>query len=798
MLPATTVGLVFGIWLFQQQPRLWSFSLWAIGLGCLSIAWLLAHHTRHVLPGWQPLLRRCACLLLVAILGFAWAQGRAWHRLQTSLPPGCELQVVNIQGVIVSVPEQDARGQHVEVAVEHSANSACPMPDRVRLHLYQQSYRGSSEKSAALPTLHAGERWQWHVRLKRPHGTRNPHGFDYAAWCLANQIGASGAIVSKAPMHRIQRLAWQPSAWIARSRELIGRRIDTVLGNTPSSAVIRALVIGDDSRIDRQDWQLFVDAGINHLVSISGLHITMLASLGYLCIGWLWRLKPGLALWLPSRLAAGAGGALVATGYAALAGFSIPTQRTLYMLLTVFVMLAFKQRLPFSWVLSIAVCIVLLLDPWAVLSPGFWLSFGAVAILAFAMGGRLQPERGWRAAWRTQWVITLAFVPVLILLFNQLSLISPLANGFAIPLVSLAIVPLAIAGAILPLDFLLQLAATLWEWCAYGLHWLRQLPGAVCYLPTPPLWAWLLAMAGMLVWLLPRGWPLRRAGLILWLPLFLPAQPTLQPGQMRVTVLDVGQGLSVLVQTAHHNMLYDAGPAYNEESDAGQRIVLPYLRHLGIRHLDKVIISHDDNDHSGGMASVLAGVPVGSLLSSLTPEADFFRQLQTLPHVSSFPRYPCYQGQHWQWDKLTFQVLSPAKQPDAHLKDNDKSCVIKVTSVHGSLLLTGDIERLAERRLLESAAGQLASTVITMPHHGSKTSSTMDFVAAAHPQIAIATVGYLNRFGHPKAEVLSRYQSQGTQILRSDLDGAILMDFTSGSAPEVRRWRKIESHYWEM
>jgi competence protein ComEC len=386
---------------------------------------------------------------------------------------------------------------------------------------------------------------------------------------------------------------------------------------------------------------------------------------------------------------------------------------------------------------------------------------------------------------------------VLILLFNQLSLISPLANGLAIPLVSLAVVPLAIAGAILPLDFLLQLAASLWQWCAHALFWLRQWPGAVCYLPTPTLWLWWLAMAGMLVWLLPRGWPLRWAALLLCLPLLLPKPPLLQTGQMRVTVLDVGQGLSVLVQTAHHSMLYDAGPAYNAQTDAGQRIVLPYLRHLGLRRLHMAVISHDDNDHSGGMASVLAGVPAAQLLSSLTPEADFFRQLRALANAPLLPHQSCHHGQQWHWDGVTFRVLSPAKAPLAALKDNDKSCVIKVISAHGSLLLTGDIEQEAERWLLETVADQLPTSVMTMPHHGSKTSSTPAFVNATQAAVVIATAGYLNRFGHPKAEVIARYQAHGAQILRSDRDGAVIIDFLSGHQPLVRRWRQVEPRYWE-
>ncbi|MGQ3089361.1 DNA internalization-related competence protein ComEC/Rec2 [Methylophilus sp.] len=773
----------------------------------LTLAWLLVHCTASAGARWHAyssLFRKLLVIVLIAALGFAWAQLRAWHRLQAQLPAACEQQVIPVQGVIIGVPERDARGQHVDFAIERSFRADCPLPPRVRLHLYQQSYRGAVASSPALPQLQAGERWQWRVRLKRPHATRNPHGFDYAGWCLANQIGAGGSIVSKAPMRRLQKLVWQPSALIAYSRARVGERIEKVLGTTPQSAVLRALVIGDDSQIARADWQLFVDTGVNHLVSISGLHITMLASLGYMFVGWLWRLRPDWALRIPSRLAAGSGGALVAIAYAALAGFSIPTQRTLFMLLTMMTMLSLKQRVPFAWVLSAAVWVVLVLDPWAVMAAGFWLSFGAVAILAFALGGRLRPAHWWRNALQTQWVITLALVPLLILLFNQLSLISPLANGLAIPLVSLAVVPLAIAGAILPLDFLLQLAATLWQGCAHGLYWLRQWPGAVWYLPTPSLWVWCLAMAGMLVWSLPRGWPLRWAALLLCFPLLLPAPmllpipALLQAGQMRVTVLDIGQGLSVLVQTAHHTMLYDAGPAYNAQSDAGQRIVLPYLRHLGLRQLDIAVISHDDNDHSGGMASVLAGVPAAQLLSSLTPEADFFRQMRALANAPALPHQPCHQGQQWQWDGVTFRVLSPAKQPLAGLKDNDQSCVIKVTSAHGSLLLTGDIEKQAERWLVEASPDQLAASVITMPHHGSKTSSTPGFVQATRPAIAIATVGYLNRFGHPKAEVLSRYQAQDTQILRSDRDGAVVMDFLSGQQPLVKRWRQVEPHYWEM
>lgn len=808
MLPGATVGLLFGVWLFQQQPRLWSLTVWAGWLVAFAVLGCLRYSARPAAVSsfvpYQALIRKLWVMVLIAALGFAWAQARAWWRLQAALPAACEQQVVQVQGVIVSVPERDARGQHVDVAIERSFSQACPLPSKVRLHLYEQAYRGESsdsqspKHSSKLPRLQSGERWQFSVKLKRPHATRNPHGFDYAAWCLANQVGASGSIVSKAPMRKLSDLAWESSAWIARWRSLVGERIERVLGTNPASAVLRALVIGDDSQIAPPDWQLFVDTGINHLVSISGLHITMLAAVGYWSAGGLWRLRPRWALYFPSRLAASTAGAIVAIVYSALAGFSIPTQRTLYMLLTVLIMLSLRQRFPFSWILCLAMWVVLVLDPWAVLAPGFWLSFGAVAILAFAMGGRLRPAHWWQSALHSQWVVTLAFVPVLIMFFNQLSLVSPFANALAIPLVSLGVVPLAIAGSVLPFDFLLHGAAALWEICAHALQGLRQWPWAVTYLPTPPLWAWLMAVVGALVWLMPRGWPLRWAGLLLWLPLCLPQPATLQPGQMRVTILDVGQGLSVLVQTARHTLLYDAGPAYTAQSDAGQRIVLPYLRHLGVSKLDIAVISHDDNDHVGGMASVLAGVPARQLLSSLAPEATFFQQLQRLHPAVAMPHQACHAGQQWQWDQVTFRVLYPAKTLPTGIKDNDKSCVIQIVSAHGSLLLTGDIERYAEQTLIATMPEDLATQVMTMPHHGSKTSSSPAFVHAVNPEVAIATMGYLNRFGHPKPAVIARYEAQGSDVLRSDRDGAILLDYTQGQRPHVVRWRAIDPHYWEQ
>lgn len=817
-MPGLTLGWLFGIWLFQQQATLWS-PVAFVALVLLGLAYAVLvyqRRSRKRLPvRAQHRLQKLFWMFAIATLGFLYAQGRAALRMHDALPAHCQQQVLRLQAVIVSVPERTPYGQSVDVAVEHVYGHACHVPTRLRLTLYAQQYRqakmtdgsslhppGQAPVSAinslpAQPLLNAGERWQFAVKLKQPHATRNPHGFDFAAWCLANRIGAVGGIVSKAPMRRLQTLVWQPAPLIARWRQLVAERISRVVGNTPESAVLRALVTGDDSLIDRTHWQLFVDTGINHLMSISGLHITMLAAVGYWCCIQLWRWRPRLALRCPSRQAATMAGALVALVYAALAGFSIPTQRTLYMLLTVAVLFNLKRQVPFAWMLSLALWVVLLLDPWAVLAAGFWLSFAAVAVLAFAMGGRLQPASAWRAALHSQWVVTFAFVPLLCVLFNQVSLVSPLANALAIPLISLAVVPLAIAGAIMPVDGvishgLLKLAAGFTHLCLSGLQWLQHWSWAVWYQATPPGWAAILAVLGAGVLLLPRGWPMRWAAVLLWLPLLLPATAPLQHGQMRVTVLDIGQGLSVLVQTARHTLLYDAGPAMGSDHDAGQRIVLPYLRHLGIRQLTMAVVSHDDSDHVGGMASVLQAIPVGQVLSSLSPQATFFAQMQDRPikHV------PCRRGQHWQWDGILFQMLAPEDPADPNSKDNDKSCVLKITTAHGSLLLTGDIERIAEARLLQSGQ-DLHSTVMTIPHHGSKTSSSPAFVSAVSPDWAIATVGYLNRFGHPKAEIVQRYQGQGSTVLRCDQHGAVILHFVQGNAPQVQTWRQQAPHYWE-
>jgi competence protein ComEC len=588
---------------------------------------------------------------------------------------------------------------------------------------------------------------------------------------------------------KLDHFVLRPAYIVESVREHVRARMQKVLANQPYEGVLRALTIGDQSAILQDDWQVFLKTGTNHLMSISGLHITMLAGLAYAFIHALWRRVELFTLAIPARKASVLAGMFAALLYALVAGFSIPTQRTLYML-TVFGIALWQSRaIGMTRVLSYALFLVVFIDPWAVLAPGFWLSFGAVAVMAYAAGGRLGRPHWLREAAYVQWAVTLGLIPLLLVLFQQFSIISPVANAIAIPIVSLVVVPLALLGSFVPIDWPLALAHWVMTYCFQGLQWLAQLPLSTWQQHAPAAWTLPVALLGIVWMLLPRGFPQRWLGVFGLFPMFL-LMPTSPPfGGMQVSVLDVGQGLSVVVRTKTHTLLYDTGPRYSSQSDSGSRIIVPYLRGEGLAALDGLVISHNDDDHSGGALSVLSEVPVKWLASSLPETAP---ELQTAYHL------PCFAGQRWQWDGVLFEMLYPdyVSYENANLKDNDRSCVLKVTSQFGSLLLTGDIEARAEDTLLAAQNDSLKSDVLIAPHHGSKTSSTPDFISAVSPSVVVFTVGYLNRFGHPKAQIIDRYEEINSRIYRSDQDGAVLLDFTKKQGITIQRWRQQAKHYW--
>jgi len=664
----TLIAFCFGVWLLQQQatlpPARWWWTL------PLLVAVLWVPRCSSPVP---ETLRRLAVLLLGGALGFAWAAWRADLRLADRLPDhwqGVDLAVV---GVVSDLPQADARGERFVLDVERTLTPHGPVLHRIQLARYWP------REGARHPVVQAGERWQFTVRLKRPYGTHNPHGFDPEAWMLERDMTASGSVREQPAPRRLDARAATPAAWIAATRAAIRERIVATLGDAPYAGVVAALVIGDQRGIPNAQWRAFTRTGVNHLLSISGLHVTMIAALAGWGVAFGWRRWPRAAEYLPARQAGLLAAVLTACAYTLLAGFQVPAQRTLFMLGVL--ALAFwgrREARPFT-ALTWALFAVLLIDPWAVLSAGFWLSFGAMAAILWATFGRVR-QAGTLRAWVTvQGAVTLALAPALLLLFQQVSLISPLANAVAIPAVSWLVTPLALLGVIVPP--LWYVAAWLLTWLGQGLMWASTLPWAVAAWPAPTGGALLLAVAGTLWLLLPRGFPMRAMGGLLWLPLLFPPQAKLAPDTFQADVIDAGQGTAILIRTAGHTLLYDTGPAF-ADSDAGERMVVPYLRASGVGALSGIVVSHDDNDHSGGLQSVLRDIPTGWLLHGLPAASPLLTGAPS-------PRH-CHRGQRWQWDGVRFEILNPpvTAYTESGRRDNDYSCVLKVSRGGHSLLIT--------------------------------------------------------------------------------------------------------------
>lgn len=778
------IAFAVGVWVLQLQaalpPATWLWMLLAV-----AALWLALLRGRGALCR---AVRRTLLLALGCACGFAWAAWLAHGRMADALPAQWEGRDIEVIGVVATLPQQYDRSVRFEFAVEHVLTAGAQVPGRIVLSWWGAGGRDGAP--ALLPEVHPGERWQLQVRLKRPHGLANPRGFDYEAWLLERGIRATGYVRPKGGHRRLQARVWSPAYAVERVRERLRTRIREALPAAPAAGVVIALVMGEQRAITPEQWQVFTRTGVNHLMSISGLHVTMLSGLAYALFNFGWRRSARLTLALPAQKAAAAGGLLVAFAYALLAGFAVPAQRTVFMLAVVAGALWLGRVAAAREVLSLALLVVLLIDPWAVLAPGFWLSFGAVAIIMLVSVNRLRQPH-WLMTWaRVQWAVTLALVPLLLALFQQVSLISPLANALAIPLVSLVVVPLALTGVVLPFDAVLQLAHGLMAGCVWALEWLSQLPAAAWAQHAPPPWTVAAALIGTLWLLLPRGFPARWIGAIAFLPMLLivPAPPP--AGALRLTVLDVGQGLAVVAQTRNHALLFDTGPAYGPAADSGNRVIVPYLRAAGIRRLDVLVVSHDDMDHTGGAVSVLQAVPVDAMLTAL-PDLD--------PLLLLGPEERrCAAGQGWQWNGVAFEMLYPdaATRAAVKLKDNERSCVLKVTAGADSVLIPADIERRGEQILLATAAEQLKATVLIAPHQGSRTSSSPAFIAAVAPQTVIFPVGYRNAFRHPHPEVVARYRNIGSDLYRTDEDGAISVVLQPGRPPAYSRHRDHYVRYW--
>lgn len=791
------LGFVAATALQLQQAALWPKATYG---------WIAIAGAVLLTPGWRRVRWLPMVALGAALVAFGTTALRAHARLDVTLDPALEGRDLVVTGVIDGLPQAGSGRWRFRFEVESAQRQdgeAVDVPPLLMLGWY------AAADGSGLPTLRAGERWRFSVRLKQPHGLVNPHGFDHELWLFEQGVRATGYVrpgTGAAP----QRLAAGVGHPVDRARQWVREAIESRVADARAAAVIAALAVGDQAAIDRDDWALYRDTAVAHLMSISGVHVTMFAWLAGAAIGSAWRRSERLALRCPAPTISRWGGMAAALAYAVFAGFGVPAQRTVVMLAVAGLLRSGGYVWPWPLVMAAAAVAVTAYDPWALLQPGFWLSFCAVALLlasgesraAVAAAAGLDADAPRWQAWRgraatlvaggvrTQLIATVGLAPLSLICFQQISGLGFVANLVAIPLVTLAITPLSLLGIALPP--LWSPAAALVQGLNGLLAWLQaQGAAGVLGVAAAPPWAMACGLLAAMLAVLPVPWALRALAIALALPLAMPPLARVPPGEASVIAIDVGQGTAVLVRTAGHALLYDAGPQYSREADAGERVLRPLLRALGVTRLDLLMLSHRDNDHTGGARTLMESMPIERLSSSLEPAHG----LIAMARDRGIDVARCEAGGRWLWDGVTFELLHPrAERLDVLSgRTNARSCVLAVTSRSGQrLLLTGDIERPEEFALIErQGAAALRADVLLVPHHGSRTSSSEAFLEAVRPRIAIVQAGYLNRFGHPAQDVVERYRERGIALVETTVCGAWRLD-----APQPRCERDLSRRYW--
>lgn len=780
------LGVVLGAAWQLQQPALGRSWQYAVGAVAALVTLAVLARWRH--GSW---LRWAALLLASTALAAGIAGWRAAAYAADALDPALEGQDLRLTGLVAAMPHRNEAGLRFRFEVEDARLGGRPV--RLPSDLLLGWYAGDGP--APPPDLRPGERWQFTVRPKAPHGQVNPQGFDYELWLWEQGLQATGSVRAGARDAPPRRLAatWRKPLELLRHR--VRAAIYAQVPDPRVAGVLAALVVGDQSAIERADWDVFRATGVAHLMSISGLHITMFAWAAAAVVGALWRRGARLCLAWPAQHAGLVGGVALAGAYAVFSGWGVPSQRTVCMLATVAALRLSARAWPWPWVWLLACAVVVGADPWALAQAGFWLSFVAVGVL-FASGAPReehapQPPSGplrralahLQALLREQWIVTVALTPLSLLLFGQVSVVGLAANLVAIPWVTLVVTPLGLAGVFW---------APLWTLGAHAvdalvavLRWCAALPLATWSAPTPPVWAGAAGVAGgvLLVARLPASW--RGLGVPLLLPALLWQVPRPPPGEFELLAADIGQGAAVIVRTASHTLVYDAGPAYSRDTDAGQRVLVPLLRAWDER-VDLLVLSHRDTDHIGGAAAVLRMQPQARLLSSL----EDGHPLQALRRSQR-----CAAGQAWDWDGVHFEILHPPAADYAlPAKSNAMSCVLRIGNARAHALLAGDLEAPQELRLAGADPAALAADLLLVPHHGSRTSSSAAFLDAVRPRAAVMQAGYRNRFGHPAADVMRRYRERGIAVFASPHCGAAA--WRSGAPAAVRCERAVAPRYW--
>ncbi len=761
--PASGFGFAAGASALLFLPELPN-PLWPL-LAAALLAGILALSSRSSAAG-STCHRTLIPAALAAALGFAYAIFVAQIVLADRLPPSLEGQEMEVSGHVASLPIREARSIRFDLRVDAVDER---LPRRISLSWYDADATGEP-----------GECIRARVKLKRPRGLVNPAGFDFERHALAARIGATGYVTTRLPSPDCSN-----AFTINQPRAVIATRIDELLPAGRVRATVKALAIGDQRELDERAWDLFRATGTSHLIAISGLHVSLAGGLGAGLVWLLYWLLPGLGLRWPRPQAMAVAALLCATLYAGLAGFSLPTVRTLITLAAMLAGVLLRRELGWWTRYALALWVVLLFDPLAPLTPGFWLSFGAVAWLILAFGERWAPLARWRLWVIPQLGLSLALLPLGLAFFQQTSLASPLVNLLAVPFVTFAVVPLlllalaswpmaALSGALFKLaamlvgvfDALIVIAA---EW-----------PASRWALPAPDPFAWTLALLGCLWLLAPRGWPARALGLFGLLPLLWPVRAGLGPGAYELIALDVGQGQAVLVRTASHAVLIDTGPGFQDGGDLGDRVLVPSLVQSGVDVLPRLIVSHTDSDHHGGTASVRARLAVDRVSTSAPGQ------------IAGAHR--CLPGERWQWDGVEFEILHPpALMP---YLGNESSCVVRVQGQGGSALIPGDIGEVIEGRLVREQPAALDVDILLAPHHGSAGSSSAAFLDAVSPAWTIYSAGYRNRFDFPRAVVVERVRARGARQLTTGDVGAVHLLVRPDKAIEVTSERAMTWRWW--
>lgn len=759
------LGTLLVQWLPHLPPREYDVALLIFGLASLlACLWL----------------RVSAKLTLFAILviAFGWTALRADLAMSARLPHALEGQNLVVTGAIEDLPQSQAEATRFDLDVMKAQldGAAVALNGKVRMSWY-------ASRHGTVPTLSPCSTWRLRVRLKRPRGLINPGGLDFERSALQQRIVATGYVREDAGNRQLAQ-----ASCVDGLRAKIANAIALALPNDPHAAhLLRALSVGDQRALDESDWQVVRATGVSHLIAISGFHVGLAAIFAALLVRGLWWLFPGLALRIPRPIAEASVALPAAIAYGALAGFGLPTTRTLWMIGAVSLSRILRRGGGMGEGLSLALCAILIVDPLSVLSAGFWLSFAGVMFLAWA----LSRETGWRGHLReiglAPLLMALALLPMTVWFFGQASWVGPIANLIAVPFISLVIVPLTLLASALLLP-VPALGVPLVHFCAvladaqwWVLQRLAAWPASLHYFPPPDGLTFALACIGALWLLAPRGVPGRTLAALLFIPLLWPRTLSPSTGGFNAMVVDVGQGLSVLVRTRDHALLYDTGARYPSGFDLGEAAVVPSLHALGVDHLDTLIVSHGDNDHAGGARAVLAAFPAATALGGE-------------PARGPIPLKQCVAGQHWRWDGVDFRMLSPVTPVLVH--GNDAGCVLLVSGADGRLLLPADTSAVVEPRIAV-AVGRGGPLVLVVPHHGSKTSSSETYLRALQPRFAIASAGYRNRFGHPAPLIVARYRQLRIPLLATFDTGAVRIAFLPAAPPRIiSQERTRQSRYW--